>query len=192
MAQYSDEEEKFIEDNYYNLTYSEMSEKLNRTEGAIKSKANRMGLFEEDNDIRRRAKIIDSTIFDKAHMNYFISGFVSGEGSFSRESQRRSYKFEICVSSKDRELIEKIMQYFGNIGNIHSSERVAANEEMVTWQVSSASELAAVIIPFFEEVGMLESNKEKQYIEWKENFLDDYNISDIVENKSKDLSISSY
>lgn len=188
MTRYSNEEEKFIKEKYYELTYQEIADELDRSPNAIRSKVDRMGLTEEDNSIRRNAINYDNPVFNNEYFNAFVSGFVSGEGSFSQESKRRSYKFEICVSSKDEEIIKSIRKYFNNIGSIHYSDRISANEKMITWQVASAADLASFIIPFFDNVSMFGTYKKKQYKDWRESFSSDYNLDDIIREKSKALS----
>lgn len=90
---------------------------------------------------------------------WFVTGFVDGEGSFglsvSKDSNRKtgyiiSPSFSMGVHPNDRDLLEKIKALFG-VGEIY----INYSENIIRLKVSSIKDLTEVIIPHFEEYPLI-------------------------------------
>ena len=91
--------------------------------------------------------------------NSFISGFVEGEGCFCISFNRRSRlktnvevrpSFSVSQHKRNLELLKKINQRF-----LCGGIRFSKNDQNYKYEVRSISDLARVIIPFFQEYPLL-------------------------------------
>lgn len=173
---WTDEELSILKRKYSTTETSQLAEELNRSEMAVSHKARRNGLTKVDN--WQAIKKIDGTKkpdFEDKKFNHFISGFVAGEGCFTyrnatnRDSKR--FAFQISVADVDHEILKRIKEYLG-VGEIYEYD--AREEEWQAtcqYQVQSIGEIGAVIIPFFDEVGLRGTNKQQQYKDWRNEFI---------------------
>lgn len=136
---------------------------------------------------------IPNKLFD---MNYWIAGFVEGEGCFYiKTSKSKTHKLGLSVglnfivvqNIRDMNLMEEIKSTLG-CGTITINESSA----IIRYTVSKLSDIQNIIIPFFDKYSLI-GDKVK-------NFEDLKKVSDLMVNKShlteeglnKILSIKSY
>jgi hypothetical protein len=152
-----------------------------RTKNAIKHKARRVGL-EKDDSFRVESIVggVDDPDFGDQSFNDFICGFVAGEGSFStnKSKDRNRYVFSISLADVDAEILHKIEDYLG-VGNVYEYDsREEHWEDTAQYQVQCADEIYNVIIPFFEENNLRDTHKQEQYIEWRDGFLEYFDLTE--------------
>ena len=97
---------------------------------------------------------------DKPLNPYFLTGFTDAEGCFSISVQKTTktkigYRvkpiFEISLNQRDRELLNQIKAFFGNVGTIREDKSGNA----VKYAVENVKDLTNVIIPFFTKYPLL-------------------------------------
>jgi len=105
---------------------------------------------------------------DKKISGDYIAGFVDGEGCFSLTMRKDKEKyfnwkalFAIELREDDKNILNLIKEYF-NCGSISLSSR-----GMVRYQISNASDLLDIIVPFFS-LHCLIGKKGSDFILWKE------------------------
>lgn len=167
---WSDEEIDTLKDLYYDHSNDEIAEVLDkRNVSAIQHKGPRLGLEKSETAIvERRAEEYSEPDLDTQYAA-FISGLVSGEGSFIQKEETK-FSFQIQMSDREEEMMKNVKNYFG-VGSINFYDsRKEHWDDIVVYGVSDRSELLGVIIPFFDEVGLYDSYKSEQYLEWKGEF----------------------
>ena len=111
--------------------------------------------------------------------NYWLLGFVEGDGSFSLV-RNNEYKlsFDISQSSKDLMLMVEILNYLKKLAiKLHDSEILEENiyiqkpskdssYGMINLTIKNQTYVAKVLIPFFDSMIWL-SKKELDYKDWK-------------------------
>ena len=111
MKQWKKEELEFLQNNYKEMTYKELSEKMNRTKAAIDLKINRLGLKKEKYTYKKDFfKQIDSE--EKA---YWL-GFITADGCVQYDSESHSGELSIKLSGQDYDHLKKFNKSIcGNI-----------------------------------------------------------------------------
>lgn len=113
-------------------------------------------------------------------MNYWIAGFVDGEGCFFvKTSKSKTHKLGLSVSLnfivmqniRDLELMEEIKSKFG-CGSITINESSA----VIRYTVTKLSDIQNIIIPFFDEYSLMGDKKI--------NFEDFKKVSELITKKS--------
>lgn len=98
--------------------------------------------------------------------NYFLAGFIAGEGCFYANIGKCFYEFTITCHERDIEVLEKIKAILGG-----SVKKYPSRPTMVRHQVGGIYHIREVIIPFMDEY-LLYSHKKFQYLDWKQKVLD--------------------
>ena len=181
-SRWSEEEIENLRQDFPVTPAYEMAEYMSRSKQAIKHKARRLGITKADNyhslkSVNER-EIQEFKNDDFAH---FVSGFVAGEGSFSkRERSNRDgirFCFQIEVADVDEKILHKIKEFFG-VGNIHTYEsRKEEWKDIAQYQVQSVGDIFNSIIPFFEKYGLFGTHKSKQYESWRDDFLEYHRLT---------------
>jgi len=160
-----------------------MVEYLERSQQSIKHKARRLGVTKVDNyhAIKSINEYKKQTFEDDDFAN-FVCGFVAGEGSFSKRQRSdrdgMRFCFQIELADVDEDILREIKEFFG-VGNIHTYDsRKDEWQDVAQYQVQSVGEIYNSIIPFFEEYELLGTNKEKQYKDWRDSFLDYHELTE--------------
>lgn len=102
----------------------------------------------------------------------YIAGFIDGEGCFSlifRKDKKKYFywrvSFAIELRGDDAELLKIINEYFGK-GALYFSK----TRNIVRYQISNTSELANIVVPFFEKNKLI-GKKRLDFDLWKEAVL---------------------
>ena len=110
---------------------------------------------------------------------YFVSGFSDAEASFIililKEPKNVTHwtvkpRFSIGLHKKDREILDLIKSYFGEVGTIS-----AQSKDSVQYRVASLKDLNDIIIPHFEKYPLI-TQKKADFILFKQ-------IIDLINNK---------
>lgn len=106
-------------------------------------------------------------VYQEIMNNYWLTGFVDGEGSFHirvmeapalqpKSVNRVSFFFSISQSIRDKQLIESISKYL-------SCGTVSENEKYILFRVTKFEGIKSKIIPFFNKYH-LRGIKEKNFL----------------------------
>ncbi len=117
---------------------------------------------------------------DDEALNYFIAGYVSGEGSFYISAPKSSAGqlqcgFSLKVRDDDRELVEMVRLALDQAGRIYLIEAKryqyewdgVKRQDAVTLMIRRLSELVNTVIPFFDRYP-LRGKKRANYDLWKQ------------------------
>lgn len=126
-SDYSVEEENFIRKHFNDMTYGEISKLLNRSECAVKAKAERMGLVKERIFNKRYFKEIDDP--EKA---YWL-GFLYADGYVIKNIKNRNYEVSMQLNIKDRYILEKLNNI---IGGCHKIKDTVCDEREICGRTS--------------------------------------------------------
>lgn len=160
----------------------DLAKNLGKTKYAVRKKASRLNIKKKENfELENKLKKIDIPDFDNTELNWFISGFVAGEGSFSasknKDRPHKRYRFGITMAQRDGKILKKIKKYFKNAGKYYETEsRQEEWKPQAIYTVQDIPHLIKIVIPFFKKHNFKEAHKQKQFDEWKKRLLDDYNI----------------
>jgi LAGLIDADG endonuclease len=99
---------------------------------------------------------------------FWVTGFISGDGSFylivkklnSKLNEKIYFKvvlnFKICLHIRDEKVIKGLFDYFNlNKENINRSKLIYKTENTVTLHITKFSDIENIIIPFFEKYPVL-------------------------------------
>ena len=99
---------------------------------------------------------LDIRNYNSKELNpFFITGFVDAEGSFMITIKKSKTNkigwnveavFEICLHSKDLDILNKIQAFFG-IGKIY----IKSNRKEISFRVRDIKSIKNVIIPYFDK-----------------------------------------
>lgn len=101
---YTSYEEQFILDNYNIMTYAEIANILNRSEVAIKAKAENMGIEK----IRKFNKDYFKCI-DTANKSYWV-GFIYADGYVIHNEKSRNYELGIEIHENDQYMLDFLIK----------------------------------------------------------------------------------
>ena len=127
---FSDEDVRFIKDNYTSMSYKEISQALGYTERQIRSKAEHLGLTKTRRFNNRYFEKIDTPL--KA---YFL-GFIFADGWITHTSSG-SYEFGMELKSEDRYILDKIND---ELGGIHEVKNLLPEDYIINNQVIHKTE----------------------------------------------------
>lgn len=99
---FSDEQIKYILENYQNKSYSEIGNALGFTERQVRGKINGMGL--------RKLKTFNSSYFhsiDTPHKAYWL-GFIYADGCIISSKENRKYELTIEVDENDSYILDEL------------------------------------------------------------------------------------
>lgn len=103
---------------------------------------------------------------------FFVTGFADGESSFSiliSEYKRMKIgwqvkaEFQICLHSKDVEILYKIQEFFKGIGNIS----IKSNRDVAQYRINDINSIKEILIPHFEKYP-LQSAKSVDFLIFKQ------------------------
>lgn len=127
-------EDYFIEDNYYLLTWDEMSSALGRAVGSIRRRARSLGLSDSDRNLKIQEKVqgwysYKEDYFSTPNLeNSYWAGFLAADGNVQithKENGAIRRTLQLALSSKDRQHIEKfcgVLLYTGPIRDYTTKE----------------------------------------------------------------------
>ncbi len=116
---WTEEELKFLKDNYYKYSRKELAKKLGRTPSAIQNKANRMGLKKD------KIQQFNKNYFDCIDCNekaYWL-GFIYADGWVEYDNQKRVYTLGIELSYIDSEHLIKFNNCLNGNVDVRFRER---------------------------------------------------------------------
>lgn len=128
-------EDRFIEDNYYILTWDEMSLKLDRPTGSIRHRAESLGLKDEGRNLKIQRKVqgwysFNEDYFSKPNLNNsYWAGLLAADGNINkitRANGSHRWTLQLVLHSKDREHILKFsraIEYTGPVRDYVTKER---------------------------------------------------------------------
>jgi len=168
---------------YGSTLTAKLAQEFEKSESAVRKKAQRLGLKKRKNHQGKLAiedAEIDKPELDDEDLNWFISGLVAGEGTFTASNQKgrnaKKYRFSITLAECDKKILYKIKDYL-SVGDIYEYDKRDENwQPTVKYNVRRLPELAEVIIPFFEEYKMFDTEKQKQFEEWAEKIKNKYDL----------------
>ena len=86
---------------------------------------------------------------------YWVSGFIDGDGSFTVTIDLKAnyVNIRIIVGLNHREspLIQKILEFFGGVGNVSKPNK----RSTVEFRVSTQKDLETIILPHFEKYPLI-------------------------------------
>ena len=101
---------------------------------------------------------------------HWVSGFVDGDGSFTVSIESKSgyvnIRFKIGLHDREIPLVEKILEFFGGLGNIHKS----SDRQVVYYTIGNIKDLNTKVISHFDTY-KLEGYKYNNYLIWREIFI---------------------
>lgn len=113
---FTNEQIKFIEENYDKMSYNEIGKLLGFTERQIRGRVNNMGLTKN--------RVINSDFFkdiDTPLKAYFI-GFIYADGWIVCNPDNGNYEFGMQLQSQDKYILEKLNFMLGNKNKITHKE----------------------------------------------------------------------
>jgi len=129
--------------------------------------------------MRKNIKIFIYTMELKNYTNslnqldpWFITGFADGESSFSiliseykklKVGWQVKAEFQLCLHSKDVEILYKIQEFFKGIGNIS----IKSNRDVAQYRVNDINSIKEILIPHFEKYP-LQSAKSVDFLLFKQ------------------------
>ena len=118
---FTDEQEKFMINNYLTMSYKEIGEKLGFTERQIRGRLNNMGYTK----IRK----INDHYFDiiDIPLKAYLLGFIYADGWVYHNENTRNYEFGIQLQSSDKYILEKINEELGGQNIIYKYEPHVSN-----------------------------------------------------------------
>lgn len=120
---FTDEQEKYILDNYKTMPYADIASHLGFTERQVRGRINGLGLKKRDRQYNKNYfKIIDTP--DKA---YWL-GFIYADGWIINNTNAGTYELGIELQRKDRRHLEKFSEAIGGnfkIVDKHQFKRIA-------------------------------------------------------------------
>lgn len=176
---WSESEVQKLKENYSETRTPKLAEEFEgRTPKALERKAQRLNLKKNENEIiKNKAQNLEEPDYEKEYSN-FITGLIAGEGSFTKKREN-TYTFKIGMASREKEMLKDIKNYLG-IGKIYEYSQKEGWENIVQYQVQSRAEILGVLIPFLEQTGLKNSYKNKQYQEWKKEFIKSHGYQNLV------------
>ena len=115
--------------------------------------------------IMRSVRKISRKGFFGRDLNFFLSGFVEGEGSFNVSLRRKiDYKVDwqvvmsFNVSQKDPSVLKILKDQLG-CGII----KVRKNDDLHSFDVTSPKEIIEKVIPFFQKYPVLSESKKRNF-----------------------------
>ncbi len=121
---------------------------------------------------------------DRAYFGIWLAGFTDGEGSFTLRQEHRIYTsgtkctvssaaFAIGLRSDDFAILSTIQSFF-SCGEIQNRERfnptTPNGKPSSDYRVQSVSDLAAIVVPFFDAHPLL-AKKKRDFAIWREGVL---------------------
>lgn len=97
--------------------------------------------------------------------NSYILGLIEGEGNFF--SGRNSHKFQMCMHSRDKSLLEFLYKKFG--GYLYDYK----NRPVCILMIEKENDKEK-LIDFIDKNGGFYGYKNQQYIKWKNDYLSKY------------------
>lgn len=180
MAKWTEDEIERLNECFYLSTPSELEDEFpDRNYESIRRKAYRLGLERSDN-IRRisSAKSVDEIDVDSLDDGFceFISGFVAGEGTFTktkRPSGTTRYRFCIQLARDDSDIIYDMQEVF-ECGSVNEYGPRRSNEKgSVSYQINGFGQIFNRVIPFFDEYGFYSARKQRQYNSWRDSAMNE-------------------
>lgn len=171
---WSDTELSILRSKYSDTPNDILSDEIGRSESAIRSKANRIGLTKSNNYFKVKSIIESERIELDEIDDYkigFIIGFLSGEGTFSVKSEDgrnlKRFTVRIELTRDDRDVLESIRETLGCGEICETSIRKNNEKGGVAWSVQSFGDIVMRIIPLLDEYEFLDANKKQQYKNWR-------------------------
>jgi ubiquinol-cytochrome c reductase cytochrome b subunit len=125
----------------------------------------------------------------------WLVGFVEGDGYFSvnKNGKYVKYEFGIEIHIGDIKLLYKIKDILGGFGSITTRTRPNSNSALARLKIASKDDLRRVILPIFDQYGMLTS-KQNDYLYFKACLLQNItNYSDLpTYNRPNITPLNSY
>lgn len=188
-SRYSEEETNYLKQHFSSKTNKELCKELDRSKGAIKAKAVRLGLTKEykrtaEHIYRKEnlpfedySKFISTKDFNKHKANY-VCGLVTAEGCFrvqERYEDQKRFGLSVNMSEKDKNLVRFICDFFegGNDEPYHSNDPRENTEDCKRFSVQSRDELILEVVPLMEKYLRKNSKKWKQYENWRNELLNE-------------------
>ena len=113
---FTDEQEKFMIENYLTMSYKEIGEKLGFTERQIRGRLNNMGYT--------KVRKINDHYFDviDTPLKAYLLGFIYADGWICHNEKTRNYEFGIELQASDKYILEKINTELGGLNVIYEHE----------------------------------------------------------------------
>lgn len=191
VSRYTEREVEYLKKNYGEKPVSDIASHLDRSEDAVQMKASRLDLTEDMgyNGDRNYIGLDFSNIDDYTdYVNrqecgdedlcWFISGIVTAEGSFTTYESDNQFRagFNIGMADRDETTLRNIASFFNRSGRIsRKEEREAHHADTIHFRINSIKDIVELIIPFFEQYPP-RGKKRNQYIEWRDEILNEYNL----------------
>lgn len=176
IQKWTKKEECFLRKNYIDLPSKEIAKLMTRSKKSVRRKAERMKLTVNYTK-RMRYKLLKCKpiVFKDEPINYFIAGFIAGEGSFFLKGKNQLPGFAVQLAIDDKEMINIIKKKIG-VGSIYKfKKRNNRWKDGIHYKVSNQIHLYKYIIPFMNRF-LIFSRKKRQYQIWKKRFMERWGI----------------
>lgn len=163
----------YLKNNIGKKSYREIAITLNRNRKSVKHKAERIGL-KSPNFIRKKEIISrnDPCIFDiNDFENYFLAGFVAGEGCFTTAKSKPGVAiFQIHMSADDSKILHRFKEKIkcGYITFYKKRNKKWKDETIL--RISSHYDIHTRIIPFFKTYLLEYTHKYQQFADWVQKY----------------------
>ncbi len=176
---WNNEEVKYLKENYGIKLSKEIAVDLNRTYKSVIKKSETLKITMSIK--KKMEKFLKNHAqkkkFEEKPINYFIAGYVAGEGCFTKIRNKTGmyFRFAVVVSSLDQELILMCRKQIG-VGNIKKYKKRKSHwKDNCGLYIQNQKEIYTNLIPFMDKF-LLESHKKIQFKMWKKEFYDKYNL----------------
>lgn len=97
-------------------------------------------------------------------INWYLAGFVDGEGSFNlsfrkRKDYRNPWKVSLCfnISQKDKKILSEIKNILG-CGTLRGRP-----DNVWYYEVNNLKDINSIIIPYFQKYGFISEKKKRDF-----------------------------
>ncbi len=160
------------------MKINDISNKINKTSSSIYR-------FCRENNLPMstslKLKLFSQKEYDSNNnTGHFLSGLIAGEGCFSwsLSNNKKRFVFSCELTCNDSNILQTLKEYIG-CGHLYKDLRKEKRENCkptTRYVVNRIIDIYINIIPFFDTYSLRNTLKREQYLRWKMNFLNQYQI----------------
>ena len=105
MNMWTDEEDLYVKEHYYDDTYQEIADYLGRTKSAVQSRCYKLGLMKKHSSKKKKLNSNFFETIDTEAKAYWL-GFICADGCVSYNKNTMSYMFKITLQRRDSDFLK--------------------------------------------------------------------------------------